>query len=325
MGSGAAHLSVTNQDAQPRVDVASVVAEIEAEVARRRAAGEYPEDLIRRLAVEFHDVAEAQPSPEEVAQIETVRPMVSSRRLLGPAVIFAKKVVRRAVAWYVRPLAEDQSRFNFAILQELRQLGDRMDGLGSSWVRPAGSPPREAGTPAYDLTGERLALLRELLRILPAGPVLLLWWADDALLRGLVARGLPVEAVTRDAAMAAAARASGVRVHETDPLLFLRDCGPTLGAILAPGLLPVLTPTEMLQLVPLATAALRDGGVFVTDAPDVSSEGLPADPALIDAGYQRWVSRETTTLLCESAGLHEVRTLPVGTTPWYAVTACRRP
>jgi len=316
---------VSDHDAQSRVDVAAVVAEIEAEVARRRAAGEYPEDLVRRLAVEFHDVAEARSRPEEFADIATVRPVVSSRRLLGPAVVLAKKVVRRAISWYVRPLTEEQSRFNSSLLQEVRELGDRLEGLESAWVRPAGSPPREGGTTGYDLTDERLALLRETLRDLPAGPVLLLWWADDALLLGLVARGLPMEAVTRDAAMAGVASASGVRVHETDPLLFLRECGPTLGAILAPGLLPMLTPAEMLQLVPLATAALRDGGVFVTDAPDAGQAGVPDDPARVDAGFRRWVSSETVTLLCEAAGLHDVRALPVGTAPWYAVTARRRP
>jgi hypothetical protein len=81
----------------------------------------------------------------------------------------------------------------------------------------------------------------------------------------------------------------------------------------------------MLQLVPLATAALRDGGVFVTDAPDAGSAGVPAEAALIDAGYLRWVSGETVRLLCDAAGLNDVTALPVGTAPWYAVTARRRP
>jgi hypothetical protein len=307
-----------------RVDVAALVADIEAEVARRRAAGEYPEDLLRRLAVEFHDVADERTSLEELAHLETVRPLVSSRAGLGSAVVFAKKVLRRAMAWYVRPLAEDQSRFNFTLLHELNALRDRVDRLDSAWVRPVGAPIREAGAASLDLTAARLAVLDEALRPLPPGPVLVLWWADDALLRELVSRGLAVETATRDEAMAVAARAAGVRVHEADPLSFLGECGPTLAAVLAPGLLPMLAPTELLALPPLVAAALRAGGVFMVDAPDPAGPGVPADPSLIDAGFRRWVSRDTATLLCEAAGLREIAVLPVGTALWYAVTARRQ-
>jgi hypothetical protein len=314
---------VTDEEAAQPVDVAAVVAEVEAEVARRRAAGEYPQELLDRLAVEFHDVAGERTSLEELAHLETVRPLVSTRSALAPAAVFVKKVLRRAMAWYVRPLAEDQSRFNFALLQEVRGLRERVERLDSAWTRPAGSPPREAGARLLDLTAARLRLLDELFRDLPAGPVLVLWWADDALLRALVSRGLAVETATRDGAMAEAARAAGVRVHEVEALAHLRDCGPTLGAVLAPGLLPMLTPSEALALVPLATAALREGGCVYFDCPDPAGPGVPADPALIDPGYRRWVGRDTVTLLCEAAGLRSVAVEPVGTALWHAVTARR--
>jgi len=314
---------VTDQDTAEPVDVAAVVAGIEAEVARRRAAGEYPEDLLRRLAVEFHDVADERTSLEELAHIETVRPLVSTRSRLAPAAVFTKKLLRRAVAWYVRPIAEDQSRFNFALLHEVRTLRERVEMLDSAWVRPHGSPPREAGALVLDLTAARLAILDVALRGLPPGPVVVLWWADDALLRALVSRGLAVETATRDGAMALAARAAGVRVHDTDPIAFLRDCGPTLGAVLAPGLMPMLTPSEALALVPLAAAALREQGCVYFDAPDPSGPGVPADPALIDPGFRRWVSRDTVTLLCEAAGLRGIEVEPLGTALWHAVTARR--
>lgn len=307
-------------DQEQPVDVAAVVADIEAEVARRRAAGEYPEELLARLAVEFHDVGGERTSLEELAHVETVRPLTSTRGGLGSAVVFTKKVLRRAMAWYVRPLAEDQSRFNFALLHELRSLRERLDALDSAWTRPASSPPREHGTASRDLTRARLELLDKALRDIPPGPVVVLWWADDALLRTLASQGFAVETATRDGAMAHAARAAGARVHEQDPLRFLQECGPTLGAVLAPGLLPMLAPTETLQLVPLATAALRDNGVLVLDAPQ---PGAASDPAQIDAGYRRFVATDTVTLLCEAAGLRDVAVHPLGGAPWYAVTARR--
>jgi hypothetical protein len=304
---------------QAPVDVASLVADIEAEVARRRAAGEYPEDLLARLNVEFHDVADERTSLEELAHIETVRPLVSTRAGLGSAVVFVKKVLRRSVAWYVRPLAEDQSRYNFALLHEVRALAERVERLDSAWSRPAGSPPREVGA-APDLTALRLALLDEALRDIPAGPVLVLWWADDALLRALVSRGWAVETATRDGGMAQAARAAGVRVHDADPLRFLQECGPTLGAVLAPGLLPMLAPTETLALAPLATAALREHGVIVLDAP---LQSAASDPAHVDPAYRRFVASDTVTLLCEAAGLRDIAVHSMTPAPWYAVTARR--
>jgi hypothetical protein len=314
---------VTDQDTAPPVDAAAVVAEIEAEVARRRAAGEYPEELLRTLALEFDERVDEGASLVEMAHIETVRPLRSTRPGLGRAVVFVKRLLRRSIAWYVRPLADDQSRFNFALLQELRTLRERVDRLDSAWVRPAGAPPREAGARELGLTAARLDALDGALRDLPPGPVLVLWWADDALLRALVARGLAVETATLDPAMAQAARISGARVHDEDPLRLLRECGPTLAAVLAPGLLPMLTPTETLALVPLCAGALRDGGRVVFDAPDLAAPGVPADPALIDAGYRRWVSRDTVTLLCEAAGLRDIAVERLGTTLWYAVSARR--
>jgi hypothetical protein len=312
---------VTDPEAGQVVDVAAVVAEIEAEVARRRAAGEYPEELLRRLAVEFHDAADERTSLEELAHLETVRPLLSTRPGIGAAVVFAKRLLRRAMAWYVRPLAEDQSRFNFSLLHELRALQQRVERLDTAWVRPPGAPRRELG--AGELTAPRLALLAGALGSLPPGPVLVLWWADDALLRGLVARGLVVETATRDAAMAESARACGVRVHDSDPLDLLAECGPTLAAVLGFGLLPMLAPTETLALLPRTAAALRDGGVVVLDAPDPAIPGVPADPALVDPAYRRWVSRDTVTLLCDAAGLRDVSVASLGSAPWYAVTARR--
>ena len=315
--------AVSEQETAEPVEVAEVVAEIEAEVARRRAAGEYPEDLLRRLAVEFRDVADERSSLEELAHLETVRPLESTRPGLGSAVVLFKKVLRKLMAWYVRPIAVDQSRYNFTLLHELNALRERVDRLDSAWVRPQGSPPREAGARALDLTSARLDILDETLSDLPPGPVLVLWWADDALLRGLVARGLPVETATRDEAMAQRARMCGVRVHDGDPMRFLQECGPTLAAVVAPGLLPMLAPSEALALLPLATAALRENGRVMFDGPDPVAPGVPADPALIDPGFRRWVSRDTLTLLCEAAGLRDIAVAPLGTAPWYAVTARR--
>jgi hypothetical protein len=111
-----------------RVDVTALVAEVEAEVARRRAAGEYPEELLVRLRAEFAVEDETEP-PEALAIVESSRPLRSDRPLVGPAVVFGKRALRRMLSWYVHPAVHDQNRFNLAILRELRSLEARVEAL----------------------------------------------------------------------------------------------------------------------------------------------------------------------------------------------------
>jgi hypothetical protein len=42
-------------------------------------------------------------------------------------VIFTKRVIRRLVAWYVQPIAEDQTRFNTAAIRLMRRLERRLE------------------------------------------------------------------------------------------------------------------------------------------------------------------------------------------------------
>ena len=113
---------------EERVDVAALVAEVEAEVARRRAEGEYPEELLARLRTEFAVEEETEP-PEALAIVESSRPLRSTRPLVGPAVVFGKRVARRLLSWYVHPPVADQNRFNLALLRELRSLEARLERL----------------------------------------------------------------------------------------------------------------------------------------------------------------------------------------------------
>jgi hypothetical protein len=107
------------------VDVVEVVEELRAEVARRRAAGDYDEALLSALHREF--TIGADEPPEALAYIGTVRTLNSDRRGLGPTVVFSKRVIRRLVAWYVQPIAEDQTRFNIAVIRMMRRLEGRLE------------------------------------------------------------------------------------------------------------------------------------------------------------------------------------------------------
>lgn len=113
---------------EDRVDVAALVAEVEAEVARRRAAGDYPEELLLRLRAGFAVEEESEP-PEALAIVESSRPLRSTRPVVGPAVVFGKRALRRLLSWYVHPAVQDQNRFNLALLRDLRALEARLERL----------------------------------------------------------------------------------------------------------------------------------------------------------------------------------------------------
>lgn len=46
----------------------------------------------------------------------------SARRVIGPAVVTAKRSLRRAMRWYLAPIVEQQSRFNHATLDLIEKL-----------------------------------------------------------------------------------------------------------------------------------------------------------------------------------------------------------
>lgn len=135
---------------EERVDVAALVAEVEAEVARRRAEGGYPAELLARLRAELTVEEETEP-PEALAIVETSRPLRSTRPLIGPAVVFGKRALRRLLSWYVHPPVADQNRFNLAVLRELRSLEarlERLEALAGGRQEPDGAREAPGGTPA---------------------------------------------------------------------------------------------------------------------------------------------------------------------------------
>ena len=122
------------------VDVDAVVAEIRAEVARRRAAGEDPADLVARLEAQL-ETEPAEPPLEDLAGIRTVRPLASRRPgIAGRLAVETKRAVRRGVAWYVRPIIEDQVRLNYSLVRRLYEVEARVAELEAR-VRELGGDP----------------------------------------------------------------------------------------------------------------------------------------------------------------------------------------
>ena len=276
------------------MDAAAVVAEIEATVARRRAAGEYPEELLRRLSVEFNPAEED--APELLAVVGTPRPIASRRRVVGPGVVFAKRALRRLLSWYVQPVATDQTRFNLALLREFRRVEREVDRLRTVW--PSDNPIASNGVTSSAAVQSQVAAIASALAE-AAAPVLVAG-APTSMMRGIAA-ALPDRQVIRCA----------------DPLDSLETAAPqTIGAIVLAGVLQRMAPGELLAILPAAVAALRPGGVVVIDVP----ETLPADDALA----RRAIPLDAVVGLCRAAGLSGMKSpthdgagwgLVTGTTP----------
>lgn len=56
------------------------------------------------------------------ADISIEFPSGSARPVVGPAILFAKRVVRRSLRWYLAPIVKEQSRFNHQVLDLLESL-----------------------------------------------------------------------------------------------------------------------------------------------------------------------------------------------------------
>ncbi len=127
--------------ANDALDTEALVAGARAEVARRMGARDYPDALLKRLESEFvippRDFGSA---PEALAHVPSGRALHSDSRW-GAITIAAKRVVRRMLAWYIHPITVDQSRFNAAIVAELRRLEDRVRTLEP----PPGNPTKASG------------------------------------------------------------------------------------------------------------------------------------------------------------------------------------
>jgi hypothetical protein len=133
----------------PAPDVQAVVAALQDEVARNRTAGAYPASLIEKLDSPFHPDEGLEP-PEAHVVVESARPLRSTRPVVGAVTVFCKRVQRRLLSWYVAPIAQDQNRFNLAILRELRAIEQRVARLEGSPAPPPDEPdtesPRQGGS-----------------------------------------------------------------------------------------------------------------------------------------------------------------------------------
>src|SRR4051812_47894748 len=128
-------MTVTPEGLHVSIDTRRLVAEIEEEVRRKRASGELPADFERELDNVFAryapvgaldlDFEHVLAKIDEATVIDTIAPADSSR----PIVPKFKVLVRKAIGWYIRWIANQVSSLVAAISRALHLLGERVDAL----------------------------------------------------------------------------------------------------------------------------------------------------------------------------------------------------
>ncbi|MEA2843728.1 MAG: hypothetical protein QOJ69_1399, partial [Actinomycetota bacterium] len=88
--------------------------------ARRRGDGEAPKGPIYVFPEGDDDLGIA--LLRGPADIKIELPSGSDRLGIGPAIRFAKRLVRRSLRWYVAPIMLQQSRFNHSMLDLIERL-----------------------------------------------------------------------------------------------------------------------------------------------------------------------------------------------------------
>ena len=300
-------------DGKPAVDLTRVQAEINEEVRRRRAAGDFPPGLERELDAIFARYAPAGAGDdfdEVLVQAETqsfihVDVVTASAK---PGVAYVKRALRKIMAWYLRFVAQQVTAFAGAITRSVRLLGERVDALETVTVMAsertlAEIRERRAGP---DLSAWAPAVADELRDV--RGRILHTECGDGTLLAALDAPGADPYGVEPVEALAMAASRAGLDVRADDALVHLRALPDrALGGLVLSGCVDALPLGEVLEIADRAAATVAPGGVVVVVSAGPATWMHTADPVVSDLTPGRALHAETWCHLLTERGFSGAR------------------
>ena len=285
-------------------------------MARKRAQGEYPEELVERLRSELKLRTEDEPL-EALADVNLYRPVASNRPGIGAAIVFGKKVLRRTISWYVAPFVLDQNRFNRRVVRELRSLSAAARWDARVWQRRPGDFALESGlgSDREAAIGARAGFAQHQLGTA----------AEVAVVGGHIAQlcgSLPGRTPLQ---------------LPGDPLSALLQQQPaSLDAVVAYSVLGFLPPAKLLPFMEAAASRLRPLGLLIVDGWDCTGgdleggseeRGAAFAPGTVDPLMVRYLPGSALTALLGSRfDLTAQEQLGVfGSLSLLAVAATRKP
>ncbi len=307
---------------EPTAYLQQVMAEIDAEVARRRASGDLPAGLERELDELFLEFApvgaqgrsrlrEALSLVDGAAFVDIAVPVASDKRAGG----YIKRAVRGLTRFYFDFVVHQIVRFAWAVSRLAHQLVDRLESVESEIdaLRPV-PVPAEAVPVADD--GDAWWAPVAVKALAPVtGRVLHAECGTGSLVAALQAAGVDAYGVEPSQPAAEAASAAGLDVRNEaahEHLGVVPDEG--LAGIIMPASLQWCASTERAQLVALAASRLAVGGVLVLHSATPAGWLRRAPTLLADLAPGRPLHVDTWVHLLAGHGLAVTETVSGGST-----------
>jgi hypothetical protein len=300
--------------APPPFDPAVVVADLEAAVARRRAAGEYPPGLEREL-----DALLARHAPDRVvdAPIDELLARAEVAALLDvdvptgsgvPGGAPAKRALRRLMAWFLVYVAQQVTASSRATLAVLGALARKVEAL------EAASPELAAGSlPALAPVVPVAGWAHDVVAAVAATPggaaarVCVAHASDGLLLDDLVAAGIDAYGIDPELATTDALASRGLDVRHGGASDHLARVAPgSLRACVLVGGVEHQSLGARLVAVDRALAALAPGGALVVLSTTPAAWDAAAPPVARDLAPGRPLHPETWTAVLAARGVVDV-------------------
>jgi hypothetical protein len=103
-------------------EIEQTLAELRAAV--RREAGYLTEDEIP-TGPQLSSVRDA----ADLSSVSAHLPLQSTLPVIGPLIVFAQRVLRLGLRWYINPIVEQQNAFNDSVVRALTELEMRQSAL----------------------------------------------------------------------------------------------------------------------------------------------------------------------------------------------------
>jgi hypothetical protein len=300
-------------DGESGIDLQQVRREIEAEVRARRARGEYPPGFERDMDALFdrfappevtEDFETALTRAEENVAVDPVIPTASR----NPAFGAVKKIIAKLIGWYHVWLAQRLTGFGAMLTNALRLLGRRVDELED--VTRHAARARATGhtvLPRRDDAVWTPAVIDALRSC--EGRIAVIECGNGTLIDTLLAAGIDAYGVEPRADIAEDAIERGLEVRIDDGREHLAHVAEhSLDAVVLRGIVEGTPVGELLGILDLAAAGVRDGGRLVVCSLTVDAWGDGATAVEADLSAGRPLHPETWEVLLPQQGFDKVST-----------------
>ncbi len=287
-----------------------VMAEIDAEVRRRRASGDLPAGLeaeLDELFLEFSPVGlqgrarlrETLALVDGSAYVDIAVPTASNKAVGS----YVKRLIRKGLGWYMNFVVAQIVKFAWSVSRMFHVVVDHVEALEAA-VETHRSPdlPADAVPSADPAAGWWAPAAVDAVRGV-SDRVLVADCGDGTLLDALAAAGVDAYGVDPTDLVLEPALARGLDVRAEGIVDHLRVvAGEALGAIVLTGSLQWLRPNEREHLLELVATRLAVGGTLVLHSTTPEGWAASVPPVVRDLAPGRPLHAETWAHLLGSRG-----------------------